>query len=68
MPNKKPLQTEIGYSGKIPVSAIIALEREVTGLTHGIANLTLHIRDGNLSRYAISRERSIVPQGETTNE
>jgi hypothetical protein len=51
-------QAQGGYSGKIPVAAIIGLESELAGLTHGTASLVIHIRDGRLVRYATGRERS----------
>jgi hypothetical protein len=73
MPEKsKPLQGKpirgndtltvphIGYIGKVPSAAIQELEQEAAGLIHGIATLTLHVKDGNLIRYATNRERSFV--------
>jgi hypothetical protein len=47
-----------GYSGKIPTTAVTDLERELTGLVHGTAILTIHIRDGKLFRFTTGRERS----------
>jgi hypothetical protein len=58
--------TQNGYSGNIPTAGIIALEQELTGLAHGTATLTIHIKDGQLVRYAASRERSFVPGKATT--
>jgi hypothetical protein len=51
-----------GYSGKIPVAAIIAFERELVGLLHGTATLTIHVRYGKLERFATGRERSFIPE------
>ena len=45
----------------IPVAAIKALKEESTGLLHGTVTLALHVKDGNLYRFTINRERSIVP-------
>jgi hypothetical protein len=47
-----------GYSGKVPTTAIVALEWELAGLEHGVATLTFHIRDGKLIRFTTGRERS----------
>jgi excisionase family DNA binding protein len=58
--------TQSGYSGKIPVSGIIDLEHELIGLMHGTATLTLHVKDGHLTRFTTSRERSFVPGKPTT--
>ena len=53
-----------GYSGRIPVAAITALEWELARLEHGTANLVIHIRDGKLTRFTTGRERShIVADG-----
>jgi hypothetical protein len=52
---------EKGYSGDIPVAAFNALEGEVSGLMHGTVTLSLHIKDGHLTRFVISRERSFIP-------
>jgi hypothetical protein len=41
-----------GYSGKVPTRDIIALEKELCGLRHGSASLTITIRDG---KYQYSR-------------
>ena len=60
--NSKP-----GYNGLIPVCAINSLEWEAAELVHGIATLTLHIRDGKLKRFVTSRERSFIPE-EAINE
>jgi hypothetical protein len=49
-----------GYSGKIPVVAITAMEWELAGLVHGTATLTIHIRDGKLARFTTGRERSHI--------
>jgi hypothetical protein len=49
-----------GYSGKVPTVAIIALERELTGLEHGVATLTFHVRDGKFSRFTSRREVSHI--------
>jgi hypothetical protein len=58
-PNNTPAaQTQGGYSGKIPTAAIIALEWELTGLAHGMATLTFHVRDGKLARFTTGREQS----------
>jgi hypothetical protein len=53
-----PIMAQQGYSGKIPIPAIIALERELVKLEHGTANLVIHIRDGKLARFTTGRERS----------
>jgi hypothetical protein len=45
---------------KIPPDVIQILESELSGLEHGTASLTIHMRDGH-PRYAISRERSLLP-------
>jgi len=78
MPKEKPLQggpirgsdtlkiPEIGYNGTIPVAAVNELEREAAGIIHGTIVLSLHIKDGNLIRFATSRERSFVPGKPTT--
>jgi hypothetical protein len=55
-----------GYSGKIPTPAFTALSWELAGLVHGTATLTIHVKDGHLSRYTTSRERSFVPGKPTT--
>jgi hypothetical protein len=57
-------QAQGGYFGKIPVAAIVAFESELTGLLHGTASLTIHIRDGKLARYNTSRERSHMAVGD----
>jgi hypothetical protein len=75
MPKKLPLRgggpvrggdtpsiVQDGYSGKIPTVGITALEWEAAGIIHGIATLTLHIRDGQLARFTTSRERSFVAE------
>jgi hypothetical protein len=49
-----------GYHGKIPTAAYIALERELVGLEHGTASLTIHVRDGRLARFVAGRERSFI--------
>ena len=54
------------FDGNIPDSAINAFKQEATGLIHGTVTLTLHVKDGLLSRYVINRERSIVPGRSTT--
>lgn len=64
VPKKEPLQD--GYSGKVPTAGITGLEWEAAGIMHGTATLTLYIKDGQLTRYTTSRERSIVP-GKTTS-
>jgi hypothetical protein len=46
----------------IPVAAITALEQEVVGLVHGIASLTIHIRDGKLARFTTGRECSFMAE------
>lgn len=74
---KKPLQggepvrgngnstvAELAYSGKIPVAAIVGLEGELTGLVHGTASLTLHVRDGRLARFTTGRECSFMVGGD----
>jgi hypothetical protein len=53
-----------GYSGRIPVAAIIAFERELTGLEHGIASLIVHVRDGRLARFTTGRERSHLTEAD----
>jgi hypothetical protein len=60
--NNTPIDTpeDKGYSGKIPAAAIIALEWELAKLEHGTANLTLHVRDGQLARFTTGRERSYM--------
>jgi hypothetical protein len=54
------------YNGKIPVAAVNELEREIVGIIHGTVTLTLHIKDGNLTRFTTSRERSFIPGKPTT--
>ena len=79
MPKENPLQgkpirgngensmiAETDYkSNLIPIAAINSLERELTGLTHGIASLTIHVRDNHIARFAVSRERSFIPEQST---
>ena len=50
-----------GYNGTIPVAAVNELEREAAGIIHGTVTLALYIKDGNLTRFGTSRERSFVP-------
>ena len=50
-----------GYNGSIPPTALDALKLEATGLAHGIATLTLIVKDCKLIRYTTSREISVVP-------
>jgi hypothetical protein len=57
-----PIMAQQGYSGKIPMSAFKALERELTGLTHGTASITFHIRDGKLARYETEKHISYLPE------
>ena len=79
MPKKIPLQsgglirgsdnptiTQNAYNGNIPLAAFNALEWEAAGLVHGEATLTLHVKDGRLTRYTTSHERSFVPGKATT--
>jgi hypothetical protein len=74
MPEKnKPIRgtdaqiiAQIGYAGNIPLSAVKELEQEAAGLIHGIATLTIHVKDGKLTRYVASRERSFIPGRPTT--
>jgi hypothetical protein len=47
---------------KIPIAAITAIERELTGLIHGTASITFHIRDGKLSRYETDKHISYIPE------
>jgi len=58
--------SENGYSGYIPPAAFNALEWEVSGLMHGTASLTVHIKDGHLLRYVTGRERSFILGRSTT--
>jgi hypothetical protein len=53
-----PTKEQSGYSSKIPTETITVFESELTGLLHGTAILTIHVRDGQLTRYTISREHS----------
>ena len=53
-----PSIAQDGYFGKIPTAAIAAIEWELTGLVHGTASITFHIRDGRLVRFTTARERS----------
>jgi hypothetical protein len=57
------LAEKIGYSGKIPEAALIALEWELARLEHGTASLVVHIRDGKLARFTTGRERSHMAEG-----
>jgi hypothetical protein len=78
VPNKKPLQgepirgsdtlkiTERPFDGNIPNTAINVFKQEATGIMHGTVTLTIHVKDGLLSRYVINRERSIIPGRPTT--
>jgi hypothetical protein len=50
------------YSGRIPAPAITAIECELTGLMHGTASITFHIRDGKLSRYETDKHISYIPE------
>ena len=62
MPKKNLQSVDLpGYNGTIPVVAVNALGQEAVGIIHGTVTLTLHIKDGNLIRFATSRERSFVP-------
>ena len=75
---KTPLQSETvpilralsspvdGYDGNIPTTALSAIRREVAGLLHGTASLTLHVKDGHLLRFVTSREISHVPAKQKT--
>jgi hypothetical protein len=69
MPKKIPLQggepvrggdtstiTETVYSGKIPAGDMIALAKELCGLRHGSASLTITVRDGKYQYSRLSRE------------
>jgi hypothetical protein len=47
----------------IPAAAITVLEKELAGLVHGTASLTLHVRDGWLARFTTGRERSFMGDG-----
>jgi len=51
----------IAEGGNILTVAFEALEKETTGIMHGTATLTLHVKDGQLNRFTTSRERSFVP-------
>jgi hypothetical protein len=62
-----PSIVQNGYSGKIPMAGIMGLQREASGITHGTATFTLHIRDGQLARYTTDREQSFVPSLEEEN-
>jgi hypothetical protein len=53
-----------GYSGKIPVAALVALEDELSGMIHGKVVLEVHIRDGRLARFVTVREKSFLPSTE----
>jgi hypothetical protein len=55
-----------GYNGIIPSVAVHALRQEATGILHGTVTLSLYIKDGNLSRFTTSRERSFIPGKEKT--
>jgi hypothetical protein len=48
------------YKGYIPPVAFNALRQEAAGIIHGTATLILHVRDGKLTRYTISKERSFM--------
>ena len=61
-----PTVVQNSYNGYIPPAAFNALEWEAGGLTHGTATLTLHVRDGHLTRFTTSRERSFIPGKPTT--
>jgi excisionase family DNA binding protein len=54
---EKPVTPEVRHV--IPPEIIKTLERELTGISHGIATLTIHIRD-NHPRFVIGRERSFI--------
>jgi len=58
----------LGYNGTVPLVAVHELEREAAGIMHGTIMLTLHIKDGNLTRFVTSRERSFIPGKSTTGE
>ena len=57
-------------SGEIPTAAFSAFERELTGLLHGTASITFHVRDGKLARYEIEKRISCLPEkpAEGSNE
>jgi hypothetical protein len=75
MPKEKPLQgggplrggdtstiAEAAYSGKIPLSAFAAIERELTGLVYGTASIVFHVRAGKLARCEIEKCMSYLPE------
>ena len=59
--NDTPTIPQSGFNGNIPSAAVRELEQDATGLMHGTVILTLYIKDGQLNRYATSRERSFIP-------
>jgi hypothetical protein len=63
MRGNTPTEKQDGYSGKVPMTAIIALEHELAGLVHGTASLAVHIRDGKLARFTTGRECSFIGDG-----
>jgi len=45
---------------KIPPEALGALREEALGMEYGSVALTVHIRQGDLARWTVGRERSFV--------
>jgi len=48
-------------NNNILAAAFNALENETIGIVHGQATLTVHVKDGILLRYEVSRKCSFVP-------
>ena len=48
------------YNGYIPPEAFKALERALTGVSHGEITLAIHVRDGKLARYTTSCSESFL--------
>jgi hypothetical protein len=54
-----------GYSPvEIPMAAITALERELAEIGYGIVSLTIHIRNGRISRFTAGRECSYTVEAQ----
>jgi hypothetical protein len=53
--------SNFGYSGKIPPGALMALEHELAGITHGVVSIGFHIRDGRLARFETDKHLTYIP-------
>ena len=58
--NNTYIVSQAGFSGNVSPEAVQALVQEAAGIVHGTVTLTLHVKDGNLIRYVVSRECSFI--------